>query len=197
MSKFLRTCKVGCDFKSCVHILGRAGKVTIQANQTLYKGLKYFEFCCRDVFSRWNVPKAVVYYCVGSLNKLYDFIHYFQNQWKIGRSDIIGYLNVFAHFLDFRRAFSHSASDNVSVFLASEIYLQRAKRFLSEKMKLHQNEVLKVDYLKGINCWAALADLQKVILFYANSYKQTILTSITPSSCIAPHDFDLQYLFFF
>ena len=171
--------------------------MTIQANQTLYKGLKYFESCCRDVFSGWDVPKTAVYYCLGSLNMLSDFVNYMQNYWKIGYSDIIGYLNVFVHLLDFRRVFSHSASDNVSVFLASEIYLQRAKRFLSKKMKLHQNEVLKKDYLKSINCWVALADLQKVILFYANSYKQIILNSTTTLSCIAKHDFNQQHLFFF
>ena len=82
----------------------------------------------------------------------------------------------------------HSASENVSVFLASEIYLQRVKRFLSKKMKLQWNEVLSVDYLNSLNCWAILADLQKVIPFHANRYKQIILNSTTPSSCTAPHD---------
>ena len=97
-------------------------------------------------------------------------------------------MNALGHLLDFRRTFSNSASENVSVFLASEIYLQRVKRFLSKKMKLQWNEVLSVDYLNSINCWATLADLQKVIPFHANRYKQIILNSTTPSSCIAPHD---------
>ena len=101
---------------------------------------------------------------------------------------IIGYMNALGHLLDFRRTFSNSASENVSVFLASEIYLQRVKRFLSKKMKLQWDEVLSVDYLDSINCWATLADLQKVIPFHANRYKQIILNSKTPSSCIAPHD---------
>ena len=42
--------------------------------------------------------------------------------------------------------------------------------------------------MNSINCWATLADLQKVIPFHANRYKQIILNSTTPSSCIAPHD---------
>ena len=54
MSRFLKICKVGFDFKSCVHILGKGGKMAIQANETLHKGLKYSEFCYRDVFSGWN-----------------------------------------------------------------------------------------------------------------------------------------------
>ena len=56
-------------------------------------------------------------------------------------------------FAWFSKKFSHSASENVSVFLASEIYLQRVKRFLSKKMKLQWNEVLSIDYLNSIKCW--------------------------------------------
>ena len=72
---------------------------------------------------------------------LSDFVEYLQKQWKIGYSGIIGYMNAVGHLLDFRRTFSNSASGNVSVFLASEIYLQRVKCFLSKKMKLEWNKV--------------------------------------------------------
>ena len=81
-----------------------------------------------------------------------DFVEHLQNEWKIGYSGIIGYMNALGHLLDFRRKFSN---------LASEIYLQRVKRFLSKKMKSQWDEVLSVDYLNSINCWATLADLQK------------------------------------
>ena len=133
-------------------------------------------------------PKRYVDYCLGSLNMLSDFVEYLQNEWKIGYSGIIGYMNALGHLLDFRRTFSNSASENVSVFLASEIYFQRVKRFLSKKMTLPWNDVLSVDYLNSISCWATLADLQKVIPFHANRYKQIIVNLTTPSSSIAPHD---------
>ena len=97
-------------------------------------------------------------------------------------------MNALGHLLDFRITFTNSTSENVFVFLATEIYLQRVKCFLSKKIKLQWNEVLSVDYLDSINCWATLADLQKVIPFHANRYKQIMLNSTTPSSCIAPHD---------
>ena len=156
---FLKTCKVGRDFKSWLQTPGGGGKMTVQASQILCKILKYLKFCCSDVSSGWNVPETVVDYCLGSLNMLSGFVEYLQNEWKIGYSGIIGYMNALDHLLDFRRTFSHSASENVSVFLVSEIYLQRVKRFLFEKMKLQWNEVLSVDCLDRINCWAALADL--------------------------------------
>ena len=118
--------------------------------------------------------RKVVNYRLGSLNMLSDFVEHLQNEWKIGYSRIIGDMNALGHLLDFRRTFRHSASENISVFLASEIYLQRVKRFPSKKMILQWNEVLSVDYLNSINCWATLVDLQKVIPFHANRYKQII-----------------------
>ena len=185
---FLKTCKVRCDFKLWLQTPGGGGKVAVQADQTLCRILKYLKFCCSDVSSRWNVPETVVDYCLGPFSMLSDFIEYLQNEWKIGYSGIIGYMNAIGHLIDFRRTFINSSSENVSIFLASEIYLQRVKRFLSKKIKLPWNEVLSIDYLNSINCWATLTDFQKVIPFHANRYKQIILNSKTPSSCIAPHD---------
>ena len=46
----------------------------------------------------------------------------------------------------------------------------------------------KRHYLNSINCWATLTDLQKVIPFHANRYKQIILNSTRSSSCIASQD---------
>ena len=100
--------------------------MAVQTDQTLCKVLKYL-FCCSDVSSVWNVPEMVVDYCLGSLNMLSDFVEYLQNKWKIGYSGIIGYMNALGHLLDFRRTFSNSASENVSVFLASKIYLQTSR----------------------------------------------------------------------
>ena len=141
--------------------------MSVQADQILCTILKYSKFCC-SVSSGLNLPKTVVDYFLEFLNMLSDFIEYLQNEWKIGYSGIIGYMNALGHLLDFRRTFIHSAFENVSVFLASEIHLQRVKRFLSKKIKLQRNEVSSFGYLNSINCWATLADLQKVILFDAN-----------------------------
>ena len=110
--------------------------MAVQADQTLCKVLKYLKFCCSDVSSGWNVPETVVDYCLGSFNTLSDFVEYLQNEWKIGYSGIIGYMNALGHLLEFRRKFSNS---HFSVFLASEIYLQRVKRFLPKKMKWKRN----------------------------------------------------------
>ena len=113
MSMFLETCKVGYDFKSWLQTPGGEGKVAVQADQTLCKVLKHLKFCCSDVSSGWNVAETVVDYCLTPLNMLSDFVEYLQNEWKIGYSGIIRYINALCHLLDFRRTFSNSASGNI------------------------------------------------------------------------------------
>ena len=78
---------------------------------------------------------------------LSDFVEYLQNKRIIGYSGTIGNMNALGHLFNFRRTFSHSASEITSDFLASEICLQRVKRFLLKRMKLHWYEVLSVGYI--------------------------------------------------
>ena len=59
MPMFLKTCKVGCDFYLWLQTPGGGGKMTVQADQTLCKVLKYLSFCYSDVSSGWNVPETV------------------------------------------------------------------------------------------------------------------------------------------
>ena len=51
MPSFLRTCKVGEEFKKWLQSPGEGGKKLNQAEQTLSKSLKYLKFCCADVSS--------------------------------------------------------------------------------------------------------------------------------------------------
>ena len=55
-------------------------------------------------------------------------------------------------------------------------------------MKSDLREVLSVDYLNSINCWAKLEELQKVIPYHSEKYKQIILNASSPFTFIAAHD---------
>ena len=55
-------------------------------------------------------------------------------------------------------------------------------------MKSDWREVLSVDYRNSINCWAKLAELQKVIPYHSEKHKQIILNASSPFTSIAPHD---------
>ena len=55
-------------------------------------------------------------------------------------------------------------------------------------MKPDWREVLSVDYLYSINCWAKLEELQKTIPYHSEKYKQIILNASSLFSSIAAHD---------
>ena len=55
-------------------------------------------------------------------------------------------------------------------------------------MKSDWRKVLSADYLNSINCWAKLEELQKVIPYHSEKYKQIILKASFPFSSISAHD---------
>ena len=97
-------------------------------------------------------------------------------------------MNALGHFLDFRRSYSDLTKIYRSVFIPSEIYIQRAKHYLSKKIKSGWREVLSVDSLNSINCSAKLKELQKVIPYHSEKYKQIILNASSPFTFTAAHD---------
>ena len=55
-------------------------------------------------------------------------------------------------------------------------------------MKSDWREVLSADYLNSINYWAKLEELQKIIPYHSENYKQIILNTSSPFASIPEHD---------
>lgn len=188
MPMFLKSCEIGQKFKSWLQSPGGGGKQEPQSDQILCRVLKYLKYCCKDVDKSWNIPENVLDYCLGSLEMLSEFVEYLQTDWKMAHSGIIGYMNSIGHMLDYRRTFSEFIREKGATFVPTEIYLQRVKRHLSKKMKVCWRHVLSIDYLNSINCWASLQELQKVVPFHSDKYKQIVLNASTPTSVVSAHD---------
>ena len=177
------------NFKKWLQNPGGGGKGASQADQLLCKVLKYLKYCCADVSISWDIPESVVDYCLGSVTMISHFVGCLQTEWSLKSSGVTGYMNVSPrHLLGFRRSYTNLTNIHSSVFIPSEIYIQRVKRYQSKKMKSDWREVLSVDYLNSINCWAKLQELQKVIPYHSEKYKQIILNASSPFSSIAAHD---------
>ena len=194
MPMFLKTCRLAVNFKSWLTSPGGGGKGSIQADQIVTKILKYTKFCCNDVCTSWEIPDPVMDYCIGSVTMLSGFVDYIQVEWKVGYSGTIGYMNAISHMLDYRRSCG-VCQTNLSIFVASEIYLSRIKKFLSRNMKEEWTKILNIDYLNSINCWASLEDLQRVIPFHCNRYKQIIINARNQLNCVPAHDFSFSTSF--
>ena len=181
---FLKTYVVGVDFKKWLQSPGGGGKGESQADQLLCKVLKYLKYCCADVSLSSNMPESVVGYCLGSVTMISDFVGYLQTDRSLKSSGVTGYMNALGYLLDFCRSYSDLTKIQSSVFIPSEIYIQRVRRYLSKKMKSDWREVLGVGYLKSINCWAKLEEMQKAIPYHSEKYKQIILNASSPFTSI-------------
>ena len=135
MPTFLKTCVVRENFKKWLQSPSGGGKSESQADQLLCKVLKYLKYCCADVSLSWDIAESVVDYCLGSVTMISDFVEYLQKDWSVQFSAVTGYMNTLGHLLDFRRSYSDLTKIHSSVFIPSEIYIQRVKRYLSKKMK--------------------------------------------------------------
>ena len=177
------------EFKKWLQSPGGGGKGESQADQLLCKVLKYLKYCRADVSLSWNIPESVVDYCLGSVAMISDFVDRFLTDRLVSKiSGITGNINTLYHLLDFRRSFSDLTKIHSSVFIPSEIYCQRVKRYLSKKIKSDWREVLSVGYLSCINCWANLEELQKVIPYHSKKYKQIVLNASSPFVSVAARD---------
>ena len=151
------------------------------------------KYCCADVSPSWDIPESVVDYCLGSVTMISDFVGYLQTDWSLKSSGVTGYMSPLGHFLHFRRSYSELTKMHSSIFISSEI--QRVKHYLSKKMKSNWREVLSVDYLNSISCWAKLEELQKVIPYRSEKYKQIILNASSPLTSVAAQDLLFATLF--
>ena len=96
-------------------------------------------------------------------------------------------MNVISHYLDYRRSLGIS-TDQMSVFLAAEVYVERVKKCLVKKMRVKWYTVLSIDHLSSINCWATLEEMQEVIPYHADKFTQILLNCSHLDTTVAAHD---------
>ena len=82
----------------------------------------------------------------------------------------VGYLNAIYDLMDYRKSTGVS-SDILANFSISDIYLKKAKKFISKRMKVQWNKELDIETLESKGRWATLKELQQVIPFHLNHYK--------------------------
>ena len=188
MPCFQKDCQVSNKFTRWLCSIGGGGKSSSQAEQTNTRALKYLKFCCSDQLSSWEIPESVVDYCIGSVSTISEFVDYIQEKpYSVGYSGAIGYMNALSHVLDFRRSTAKN-DQNIHVFIAAEVFLDRVKKCLKKKLKIEWNTVLSLDYLASINCWATLQEMQAVIPFHQSKYNAIISTAVEEGCCTSAHD---------
>ena len=79
--------------------------------------------------------KKMVDYCQGSANLICQFLDAMENDWKLGHSGRLSYLNALHDLMDFRK-FSRPPGNVLCNFAITDIYIKRAKRLVSRNMRV-------------------------------------------------------------
>ena len=170
---FSDKCQLAKDFISWICSAGGGGKDASQALQICRKILKFCKFCLENMEENFELTLTLLEYCVGSAEFIERFLTFLEKECKLGKPGMISYLQSLSHSLDFLRCKGIRA-DKMAVFLTTEVFLSRAKQCLRKKMRVEWNTLLSIEHLESINCWASLADLQKVIPFHEDRYNQVV-----------------------
>ena len=182
---FSDKCQLAKDFVAWICSAGGGGKDMNQADQLCKKILKFCKFCCQSLDDNYELTRITVEYCIGSVDNVQKFMTYLEKSCKLGNSGVISYLQALTHGLDFLR-YKGLTADKVATLITTEVFLARAKQCMRKKLRVEWNTVLSIEHLENRNCWATLADLQKVSPYHESRFDQVI--NLAKGDATSPHD---------
>jgi len=150
---FREDCKLAQEFRIWICSAGGGGKDLNQSQQICKKILKFAKFCCKDIDESAPITKSTLEYCIGSVKHIESFLKYLDEKCELGNPGVISYLQSLSHCLDFIR-YQGIMSSKIAVFMATEVYLSRAKQCLRKKMRVEWNSLLTIEHFESMNCWA-------------------------------------------
>ena len=187
MPMFSKNCQIATAFKTWLCSAGGSSKNPAQADQIVSKLWKFAKFCCEDMPCCSEISSSVMDYCVNSVSMIETFMDFLTENWKVGNSGKISYLNSLCHYLDYQRS-KANISERISQFMAAEVFITRAKRSFSKNMRLEWTTNLAIENFEKMNYWATLLELQKVIPYHEARYQQIILIAKSFEPKVMPHD---------
>ena len=145
------------------------GKSSRDAQQTLSRAFKFLKFCCED-----EVTYDIVDFSISSPVMLFKFVDALQEEYRIGHSGRIGYIDSISELIDFRKisgTLQEAVLRNISV---TEVHLKKARKSVAKMMKLQWMHDLDIETLESKGHWATMAELLKVIPYHLPRYDQIL-----------------------
>lgn len=152
------------------------GKAEKQAEVSVTRALKFIKFCClqtsEDESSALSSVNVIDYF-LGTTELLTSFIDELRSTWQMGQSGQLAYVTSISELLDFRKYNSPPACV-LQNFCVTDIYIKRARKCLAKEMRAHWTTDLDIETLESRRSWATLGELQKVIPFHIDRYKEIL-----------------------
>ena len=120
-----------------------------------------------------------------SPNLLFKFINHLQDEYKLGHSGHLGYIDAISEMIDFGKL--HGTSEAVfQKFSATELYLKRARKTVAKMMRLQWTQDLDIETLEARGHWATMEELLEVVKFHLPRYENTVKILQIESSSSEP-----------
>ena len=162
---------IALNFSAWLTAICGGGTCKSQSYQTISRSMKFLKFCaCEEEF---ELSENWIDFCLGSPKLITDFVETLKNDWALGSSAQLSYLDAVCDLTDFRKA--HGTTSNVlNNFAVSEVFLMRGKNYLAKLKRLEWSRDLDLDFLISSNSWATLEELEKVVLFHLGRFNEVI-----------------------
>ena len=166
------------------------GKALKQAEVLATRALKFLNFCCQqsgEDESTMLSSVEIVDFFLGSSKLLTDFLDNLESACRMGQSGRLGYVASISDLLDFRK-FNAPPGSVLQNFSVTEVYIRRAKKCLNKQMRAHWTTDLDIETLESRRSWASLGELQMVVPFHIQRYKEILEECRKKSNDVTPTD---------
>ena len=118
--------------------------------------------------------------CLSSAEVLIKFLQTLEEEWKVSSSGALNYVKAIADMLDFRKT-QGIADNTLRCFTVVEVYVRRAKVNLGKRKNFDSTRNFDLETLIAQNSWASIEEMERVVPFHINTYKEMIIRSINQS----------------
>ena len=173
MPSFSVTEGIGKQFHDWLCTACGGGKNGREAKQSATRAMKFLMTSLDNVDLEYTLNEEFIDCCLGSASIIMKFLQVLEEEWKLSSSASLNYLKSISDLLDFRKA-SGVTDSAVRCFAVTEVYVRRGKENLAKHKKLEYARNLDLETLISKNSWATIEEMERVIPFHVNRFKEVI-----------------------
>ena len=190
----------GRDFVEWLKTACGGCKTSKQATQTGRRAMKFLMACVNDFQQGDNAERSLIDCCICSPGMLMEFLKIL-GEWGLQSAGQLTYLHSISDLCDFRKCSGELSDDVLRSLAITEVYLRRSKATLYKKKNMEYSRNLDLETLISKNSWATISEIEEVIPFHTEEFKEIIRAaqkdpgSITKSDIAFATRFLITFLF--
>ena len=143
-------------------------KTEKEAEKVAKRAMKYLMFCLGDN-NEESISEAYVDCCLGSPTMVLSFVKAVGEDWQVGSSCSLTYVDAVQALMNYRKTCSVS-NEVLRSFISTEVYLRNSCRSFRRRKKIEYVRNLGVEKLIAKNSWATIDEMERVIPFHSERF---------------------------